>query len=262
MELSGKVALITGAGRGLGRATAAALSREGAAVALLSRTLSELDETAELISKEGGKALVLQADISDEIAVREAVNRTSQELGPISILVNNAGVVGPAGPLHEVDPDDWNYTIAVNLGGARQLTQEVVPLMLRAGGGKIVNVTSGLADFVMPLFGSYSISKAGLNHMTRIMARELAASDIQVNGLDPGVMDTRMQEEIREMGPEILGKALHDQFVSFKTTGSLKPPEDVAKLSVFLCSNQSVGVTGEIGGEAEYRDYGFGLSGE
>jgi hypothetical protein len=73
-------------------------------------------------------------------------------------------------------------------------------------------------------------------------------------------MDTRMQEEIREMGPEILGKALHDQFVSFKTTGSLKPPEDVAKLSVFLCSNQSVGVTGEIGGEAEYRDYGFGLS--
>jgi 3-oxoacyl-[acyl-carrier protein] reductase len=260
MLLENKVALVTGAGRGLGRASAVALSREGAAVALVSRTRSELEETAEFISKEGGKALVLPADISDERAVREAVNTASTELGKIDILVNNAGIVGPAAPLHEVDPDDWNYTIAVNLGGARQLSQEIVPSMLAAGGGKIVNVTSGLADFVMPLFGAYSVSKAGMNHMTRIMARELAGSKIQVNGLDPGVMNTRMQEEIRAMGPEVLGKALYDQFVSFKTTGNLKAPEDVAKLCLFLSSDLAVGITGEVGGEAEYGDYGYGLS--
>ncbi|UCF89217.1 MAG: SDR family oxidoreductase [bacterium] len=260
MDLKGKVALITGGGRGLGRATAAAMAREGTSVAILSRTGSELEETASIVEKAGGKALVLPADVADERAVRKAVSRTVSELGALHLLVNCAAIVGPAAPVHEVDPDEWERTLAINLNGIRQVCQEAVPHMIEAGGGRIVNVTSGLADFVMPLFGAYSVSKAALNHMTRIMAEELRGFEIQVNGLDPGVMDTAMQEEIRSMGPEVLGKALHDQFVSFKETGSLRPPEEVARLVLFLTSDSSVGITGEIGGPAEYRDYGFGLS--
>jgi len=259
MLLENKVVFITGAGRGLGRATAVAMAGEGASVALLSRTAAELEETAALVGKTGGSALVLPADVSDEKAVREAVKKAVSTFGALHVLVNNAAVVGPAAPLHEVAPEDWERTLAVNLGGARQICQEVIPYMMESRGGRIINVTSGMADFAMPLFGTYSVSKAGLNHMTRVMAQELGAHDIQVNGLDPGVMDTSMQEEIRDLGPEVLGKALHDQFVSFKTGGHLRPPEEVAQLVLFLASDHSVGITGEIGGAAEYRDYGFGL---
>ena len=259
MLLKNKVALITGAGRGLGKATAVAMAQEGASVALLSRTKSELEETAALVEKEGVRALVLAGDISDEPFVREAVWQTRQELGSATVLLNNAAIVGPAAPLHEVDPDDWDRTMAVNLNSVRQISQEVIPHMIDSGGGKIINVTSGMAQIVMPMFGAYSVSKAGLDHMTRIMAQELVGYDIQVNGLDPGVMDTKMQEEIRDLGPEVLGKPLHDQFISFLETGGLRPPEEVAQLAVFLASDHSVGITGEIGGEAEYRDYGYGL---
>jgi len=260
MDLKGKVALITGAGRGLGRATAVAMAKEGATVAILSRTKSELTETAILVEKEGGKALILPVDISDEKAVRKAVEKTVSDLGVIHILFNCAATIGPAAPLHEVDPDDWDHTMAINLNGVRQICQEAIPHMIKAGGGRIINVTSGLARIVMPLFGAYSVSKAGVNHMTRIMAEELRGFDIQVNGLDPGVMDTRMQEEIRGLGPDILGKPLHDQFVSFKEGGHLTPPEEVAQLAVFLASDHSVGITGEIGGAADFRDFGYGLA--
>ena len=260
MDLKGKIALITGAGRGLGRATAVAMAGEGIPVALVSRTRTELEETAALVKKEGGRAVVLPADVSEEKALREAVEKAVAELGPITILVTCAAVVGPAAPLHEVDPDDWAYTLAVNLGGVRQACQEVIPHMIQSGGGRIINVTSGMAEIVMPLFGAYSVSKAGVNHLTRIMAHELSALGIQVNGLDPGVMDTRMQEEIRDLGPEILGKGLHSQFLSFKERSHLRPPEEVARLAVFLASDRAVGISGEIGGEAEFRDYGYGLS--
>jgi len=260
MLLKNKVALVTGAGRGLGRATAVALAREGASVAILSRTRSELEETAKIVEDEGGRALILPADISDEKAVREAVGKTVSSLEGIHIVVNCAAIVGPAAPVHEVDPDDWDQTLTINLNGIRQLCQEVIPHMIERGGGRIINVTSGLAEIAMPLFGAYSVSKAGVNHMTRIMAEELSGFDIQVNGLDPGIMDTTMQEEIRQMGPEVLGKALHAQFMSFKETGHLRPPDEVALLAVFLASDHSVGITGEIGGAAEFRDFGYGLS--
>ena len=261
MKLKNKTALITGAGRGLGRAVAFAMAVEGASVALVSRTADELEETAKLIEKEGSEALILPCDVSDEKAVREAVARTVSEFGAPVILVNNAAVLGPAAPVHEVDPDDWDRTIAINLNSVRQMCQEVIPHMIETGGGRIINVTSGLGQIVMPMFGAYSVSKAAVDHMTRIMAQELGGFDIQVNGLDPGVMDTRMQEEIRDLGPDILGSPLHNQFVAFKEAGSLRSPEEVAPLAVFLASDHSVGITGEIGGAAEYRDFGFGLEG-
>ena len=259
MRLEGKTALITGAGRGLGRACAVAFAREGANVALMSRTRKDLEETARLVEQEGAKALILEADVADEAAVRKAVEQARSELGPVTILVNSAAIIGPAAPLHELDPDDWDRTLAVNLGGARQVSQEVIPHMIDSGGGRIVNITSGLAEIAMPLFGAYGASKAALNHMTRTMGEELRGLEIQVNGLDPGVMDTGMQEELRELGPEVLGKNIFEQFRSFKEGGHLTAPGDVAELALFLVSDVSVGITGEVGGAAEFRDYGYGL---
>jgi NAD(P)-dependent dehydrogenase (short-subunit alcohol dehydrogenase family) len=260
MRLKNKVALITGAGRGLGRSTAVAMAQEGAAVALISRTIAELEETASLILEAGGIAVTLPLDITDEKALREAVNKTGSSLGRIDILMNNAAIVGPVAPLHEVDPDEWQYTIAVNITAARQVCQEAIPHMIRAGGGRIINVTSGMAEISMPLFGAYSASKSALNSMTRIMAEELRGYGIQVNGLDPGVMDTRMQDQIRDLGSQVLGEALYEQFMSFKRDGHLKQPEDVAKLAIFLSSDDVVGISGEIGGEEDFRDYGYGLN--
>ena len=121
MLLENKVALITGAGRGLGRATAVAMAKEGAAVALMSRTALELEETAALVEKEGGRALVLPFDITEEAAVRDAVKQALAALDGLHILFNNAGILGPAAPVHEVDPDDWERTIAVNLNSVRQI---------------------------------------------------------------------------------------------------------------------------------------------
>jgi len=259
MQLKNRTALITGAGRGFGRACAATFAREGANVALLSRTREELEETAKLVEQEGARALILDVDITDEPAVRGAVDRVRTELGPVTILVNSAAIVGPAAPLHELDPDDWDRTLAVNLGGARMVSQEVIPHMIDSGGGRIVNVTSGMAEIVLPLFGAYGASKAALNHMTRTMAEELLGLDIQVNGLDPGVMDTSMQEEIRSLGPDVLGKHIFEQFNSFKEGGHLSSPGEVAELALFLVSDSGVGITGEIGGAAEFKDYGFGL---
>jgi NAD(P)-dependent dehydrogenase (short-subunit alcohol dehydrogenase family) len=259
MRLEGKTALITGAGRGLGRACASTFAREGANVALMSRTMAELEETARLVEQEGARALILDLDITDEPAVRTGVDKIRSELGPVTILVNSAAIVGPAAPLHELDPDDWDRTLAVNLGGARMVSQEVIPHMIDSGGGRIVNVTSGMAEIVLPLFGAYGASKAALNHMTRTMAEELRGLEIQVNGLDPGVMDTAMQEEIRGLGPDVLGKHIFEQFNSFKESGHLSAPGDVAELALFLVSDSGVGITGEIGGAAEFKDYGYGL---
>jgi NAD(P)-dependent dehydrogenase (short-subunit alcohol dehydrogenase family) len=174
--------------------------------------------------------------------------------------MNNAAVVGPVAPLHEVDTDKWQYTLAVNITGVLQICQEAVPHMIRAGGGRIINVTSGMAEISMPLFGAYSASKAALNRMTRIMADELQGYGIQVNGLDPGIMDTRMQAEIRNLGPKVLGQALYEQFLSFQEGGYLRQPKDIAELAVFLSSDEAVGILGEIGGEDDFRSYGYRLS--
>ena len=121
MLLKNKVAFITGAGRGLGRAAAVAMAREGASVSLLSRTRSELEETENLVKEAGGRALVLPVDIVEEDPVRKAVSRTVEEFGGIHILVNCAATVGPVAPAHELDPDEWKYTLAVNLSGVRQV---------------------------------------------------------------------------------------------------------------------------------------------
>jgi 3-oxoacyl-[acyl-carrier protein] reductase len=255
MKLKGKAALVTGAGRGLGRASAVAMAREGADLVIVSRTPAELEETAQIIMDLGGTVVTLEADVGQAADVRRAVETAVETFGSIDILMNNAAVVGPPKPLHEVEEQEWDRALAVNLRGAFLMSKAAVPHMIRQGSGKIINVTSGLGEMVMPPFGTYSVTKAGLIHLTRIMAEELKMFNIQVNGLDPSVMDTRMQENIRSFGPAVLGEDVFADFLAMKEREELLSPDRVARLAVFLAT--TVRVTGENGTECHYRKFGY-----
>ena len=259
MKLKDKVAIITGSGRGLGRACARAFSREGASVVILSRTPEEIAGTVETIEDEGGSVLAARTDVSSPDEIEAIVAETISVFGRIDILMNNAAILGPPRIFPEIEPEDWDQMMDINLKGVFLFSRAVIPQMKKQGAGKIVNVTSGLAEIVMPPFGAYSVSKAGVNHLTRIMAEELRAFNIQVNALDPGIMDTIMQEKIRQLGSEVLGEAMAEQFETFHTDGHLKKPEDIARLAVFLASGDSDLITGEIGSELDYSTYGYNL---
>ena len=258
MLLKDKVVIISGAGRGLGKACAMAMAQEGAAVALLARSQSEIDQVAREIGGSGGRALSIPTDVSSAEGVYEAVKRTVDAFGSIHVVLNNAAIPGPIGPMHETDVQDWIKALEVNLFGVFLLAREVLPFMVSNREGKIINVTSGLGQMVMPGLGAYSVAKAGVIHLTKILAEELRPYNIQVNGLDPGVMDTPLQSWIRTHGKEHLEPGIHKEFVELKEKGLLKPPEKVARLAVFLASRASDKLTGHIGTESYYRNYGYG----
>ena len=148
---------------------------------------------------------MLEADVGRSAEARRVVGSVVETFGTIDILMNNAAIMGPPKPLYEVEEEEWDRAYAINLKAAFLLSKEAVPYMIRQRSGKIINVTSGLGEMVMPPFGIYSVTKAGLIHLSRIMAEELKVHNIQVNGLDPAVMDTKMQEDIRSFGPAVLG---------------------------------------------------------
>jgi 3-oxoacyl-[acyl-carrier protein] reductase len=257
MQLKGKVAIVTGAGRGLGRASSYEMAKEGASLVILSRTPSELREAAKTIRNLDADVIYLKADVSNPLDIKRVVDRAIKHFGKIDILMNNAGIIGPVSPLFMIDQEEWDEVMDINLRGPYLLAKAVIPYMIRQSSGKIINVTSGLGEIVMPPFAAYSVTKAGLIHLTKIMAEELEYHNIQVNGLDPGVMDTKMQEEIRNLGPEILGEEIYSEFLSMKKRGVLKPPEKAARLAVFLASGESDSITGENGTGKSYKRFGY-----
>ncbi len=196
--LRGRVAVVTGAGRGLGREIAVGLARCGMRVALTGRTMSDLETTARRIDREQGSAVVVPADVSvpDRVAaLREAVEA---ELGPAAVLVNAAGVFGPLAPISEVDVHEWIATQEVNLTGPFLTCREFVPPMLGDGWGRIVNVSSASAlHEPEPLVSAYSTSKAALNRFTRHLAVELAGTGVTANAIHPGDLKTDMWDDIR-----------------------------------------------------------------
>ena len=257
MRLKGKVAIVTGAGRGLGRASSLEMAQEGASLVILSRTPSELRETAKAIRTSGADVISIKADVAKPGDIEKVVDRTIKHFGKIDILMNNASIIGPVSPLFMIDHKEWDETMDINLRGPYLFAKAVIPYMIKQSRGKIINVTSGLGEMVMPLFAAYSVAKAGLIHLTKIMAEELEYHNIQANGLDPGVMDTRMQEEIRDLGPEILGEEISHEFLSMKENGILEPPEKAARLGVFLASKESDSITGENGTGTYYKRFGY-----
>ena len=188
------IALVTGGGRGIGRAIALALSNAGYAVAVTSRSASELEET---VSLSQNRMRAANADIADPTEVREMVQRVSQELGPIDLLVNNAGMSGPLGPFWENDPAEWWRNQEVNLRGPMLCCREIVPQMIAREAGRIINVASGAGCRPFPELSAYVVGKTALIRFSEQLALELAPYGISVFPIHPGTVRTRMVDESR-----------------------------------------------------------------
>lgn len=258
MKLYGKVALVTGGGRGLGRATALAMARAGARVAVMSRSERELQGVASTIERLQGEALVCAGDVSSEEVVQSVFERVVNRFSTLDILVNSAARIGPARFLEDADPASWREAMAVNLDGVYLCSREALGIMAERGKGKIINVVSGLGQMPFPRFCAYGVSKAGVIQMTRSLAEEFRGLNIQVNAIDPGVMDTGMQEEVRRLGVGVLGAEIHARFRGFKELGQLKDPARVAELAVFLASSEADPLSGHIGSLEYYQGLGWG----
>lgn len=237
VNLADRVALVTGGGRGIGRAIALSLSRAGATVAVLARSAAELDSTSAEINEHGGRALALPAAVDDPRAVQEALDVVVATRGPVEILINNAAVVWPLGPATKVSFDEWESALAINVTAAVRLAFMVLPAMLEAGWGRIVNVSSGVAANPTGMVGAnaYATTKAALEAHTLNLAAELAGTGVTVNAFRPGSVDTAMQAWIRAQDPGKIGRELHARFMASHRTGSLLTPgESAASLLVRL----------------------------
>ncbi len=240
MKLQGKTAIITGAGRGLGRCTALAFAREGAKLVLAARSAEEIEHVAEELRALRKEAVAVAVDVSREAEVNRLVQRALDAYGTIDILVNNAGSRGPIGPIQEISLADWEETLRVNLTSAFLCAKAVLPTLMGKKQGKIINVATTLNP--RPNLTPYMVAKAGMVQFTKQLSRELKDFHIQVNAVHPGVMDTRMQEEIRSAGPKAIGT---DMFDRLKEEGMLHTPAEPARLILYLASAAADGINGE-----------------
>ena len=197
-ELSGRVALVTGASRGLGRGFARGLALSGASVAMFARSEADLTWVASEIRAEGGRAMAVAGDVTDAAAVQRAVERVHDELGRIDLLVNNAGVMAPIGFDWEVDPAAWWRTMEVNVLGSYLCARAVLPEMLGCRCGRIINVTSTAANKRYPVYSAYGASKAAISHLTGSMDEATRDHGVHVFALSPGFVRTQMTEALAD----------------------------------------------------------------
>ncbi len=244
MKLAGKAAIITGAGRGIGRTIALAFAQEGADVLVASRTLAEVAETAEQARALGRHALALKVDVSSRDEVERMVAQGAEEFGKVDILVNNAGTYGSIGSLVDNDPEKWVQTVSINLFGAFFCARAVLPFMIRERRGKIINLSGGGASSPLPNFSAYAASKAAIVRLTETLAQEVEAFNIQVNAIAPGAVNTGLTDAVLAAGPAA-GEEMLAQARRQKEVGGV-PPERAAALAVFLASEESGGLSGRL----------------
>jgi NAD(P)-dependent dehydrogenase (short-subunit alcohol dehydrogenase family) len=194
--MSDRVAIVTGASRGIGRATAIELARTGFAVALLARSAPALEETRLLVEATGGTAVAVVADVTDRGVVARAVEEIERDAGAIGLLVNNAGSMRAIGPLWEADPEDWWSDVLTSLAGAYNCCREVVPRMIERGEGRIVNLTSYAGTRPAPYQSGYGCAKAALNSLTESLAAELGEHGLRVFGVAAGFTRTEMTDHL------------------------------------------------------------------
>ena len=244
--LSGRVAWITGGGRGIGRAAALTLARAGARVAVSARTRVEVDAVAAKARHLGGSAESLTCDVSDWSQVIDTVGRIESTLGPIDILINNAGVLGPLARMWESPPQEWASAIEINLIGAYHCARAVLPGMIERRRGSIVNISSGAADFAGPNWTAYAASKAGLDHLTRNLAVELDGTGVRVNALHPGIIETAMVRTLRTAAPAQLPEHRRRFFEDVTAQGEVAAPETPGIIIAWLASDATRDLSGEV----------------
>lgn len=245
--LNGKVALVTGAGSGIGKATALKLAREGAAVVVMSRTREEVDATAAEIEKAGGKAKAAVADVTDDGAMRSLVAETLGHFGRLDIVVANAGINGVWAPIEELTPAEWDKTIAVNLRGTYLTIHHTVPALEAAGGGAIVVISSinGTRTFTSPGASAYSATKAGQLAMVKQLALELGRRKIRINAVCPGAIESDIENNTEHRNTEKSGIPVKFPQGDIPLTGGKSgKAADVADVIAFLVSDAARHVTG------------------
>jgi NAD(P)-dependent dehydrogenase (short-subunit alcohol dehydrogenase family) len=246
-KLQDRVALVTGGGRGIGRAVAVALAREGARIAVTARTTAELDETCAACRAAGGQAVAVPADLADRQACRRVVPEVARQLGPVDVLVNNAGVGSSADPrpLAEFDDDFWDLSLAVNLTAPYLLCKAVLPAMRQKRWGRIINVASVNSRIPSPHAAAYVASKHGLLGLTRALALEVAREGITVNAICPGPVHTVMNDRRVAYDAQRRGVSFEEQAGSMTLIGRRLEPEEVAPVAVYLASEEAAVVTGQ-----------------
>ncbi len=239
-DFRGKTAFVTGAARGIGRATALAFARAGARVALADLSGDGLHETARLIDAAGGEALTLTCDVTNEDDVQAAVDRTVERFGSLDAAFNNAGVEQPVQPAANTAKEDWERILGVSLTGAFLCTRAQIRQMLRQdGGGAIVNVSSGAGVKGFKGQAAYAAAKHGIIGFTRSAALDHAAQGIRINAVCPGIIDTEM---IRRFGDTRPGG--REGLIADEPVGRLGKPEEVASAVLWLCSTDAAFTTG------------------
>jgi len=235
MSLKGKVAVITGGAKGIGRAISIQIAKDGAAVAVWDLDRDGADKTVDMISKAGGRAIACTTDVASVNSITQALSYIRGELGPVTILVNNAGMAASV-PLQNITEETWDRMMQVNLKGPFLCVQAIIPDMLAAGWGRIVNISSSSAQAGANMMSHYAASKGGIIGFTKALALEFASQGITVNNVPPGFIDTPM---------------LHGSHVDIDKTAALSPmkrpgkPEDIAAACSYLVSEAAGYVTGQ-----------------
>ena len=245
MELDGRVAVITGAGRGIGRAIAMAYAREGAKLALAARSESELEEAVGAVSEHGAEAIAVPTDVTNQEDTERLASRVVERFGRIDVLVNNAGISGPVGPLQGNDIDDWVSTITVNVTGTFLVCRAVIPVMLEQSGGKIINLSGAGATNAWSNMSAYCSSKAAVVRLTEVLAQELDGKGITVNALGPGSVHTSMWDRMTVQAEEAGADFIH-QLGLRVTSGGGASIDECAELAVWLASGESGALTGRL----------------
>lgn len=245
MQLQDRVALVTGAGSGIGKASALLLAREGAKVAALSRTEEELRKTVEEIEAAGGEAMVVVADTSDAARMEAAVREVADRWGRLDVVVANAGVNGVWAALEELEPDEWDRTFDINLKGTFLTVKYAVPLLKKRGGSIVVVASiNGTRVFSNTGATAYASSKAGQVAFTKMIALELAASKVRANVVCPGAIDTDIDDNTEQRDIDDLGVPVEFPKGWHPLRGKPGSSEQVARLVLFLASDASDHVTG------------------
>jgi NAD(P)-dependent dehydrogenase (short-subunit alcohol dehydrogenase family) len=242
-QLRDQVAIVTGGGRGLGRATALALALAGVRVGVVARSEAQLAETASGIREAGGEALAVVTDVSDTASVERMARQMEHTLGPVDLLVNNAGTIGPLGPTWETDPGDWWHSIEVNLRGPYLCSNAFLPGMIARRRGRIINVSTSAATVAVAHMGAYVIAKTALIRFTENLAAELKSSGVSVFAIDPGTVRTEMSQHLLESEA---GRKWLPWFRKLFERGRDVPPEKAAELVAQLASGKADALSGRL----------------